>query len=114
MIEQTRINDGDAIAETLNHPVANGNDFRSVSIDVAPSPLAFDGGEPFGIGKGSFEVRRDYHFSAVIDESPDGSLRRGKEWASAGRLATTRGAEQSKNERECDRAAAIRPAAKIM
>jgi hypothetical protein len=68
MIGQTRINDGDAIAETLHGPVANGNHFRSVSIDVAPSPLEFDRSEPFGIGQHGFEARRDYDFSAVIED----------------------------------------------
>jgi len=83
----------------LDRPVANGNDFRSVAIDVAPSPLALDGGEPFGIGQRRFEPRRDYDFSAVIDKTPGGSLRCGKQWARARHLATARDPEQRVKDR---------------
>jgi|GraSoi2013_115cm_1033766.scaffolds.fasta_scaffold234974_2 hypothetical protein len=114
MIGQTRINDSDAIAETLDCAVVNGNDFRSVAIDVAPSPFALDGSEPFRIGQRRFEARRDYGFSSVINKPPGVSLRRGKERARTRRLATAPRDEQRENDRERDRATAIHPLAKIM
>jgi hypothetical protein len=114
MIGQTRINDGDAIAKALHRPVANGNDFRSVAIDVAPSPFALDGSEPFRIGLRGLEARRDYGFSSVINKPPGVSLRRGKERARTRRLATAPRAEQRENDRERDRATPIHPLAKIM
>jgi len=119
MIGQTRINYSDAIAETLAREVANGNDFRSVAIDVAPSPLAFDGREPFRIGLRGLEAGCDYDFSAVIDKSPGGSQRCGKEWVHARRLlgrllATARRDEQREDDRKRDRTAAMHPSAKIM
>src|SRR5258705_5353187 len=119
MIGQARINDGHTIAETLGRTVANGNDFRSIAIDVAPSPFAFDCREILGKGLRGFKAGRDYGFSAIIDKSPSGSQRSGKERARTRCLfrrlmATARGEEQRENEGERDRTAAIHPSAKIM
>lgn len=86
MMGQTCIDDGDTAAEALGHLVSNRNDFGAIAIDVAPSTLAFDGGEILGKGLRGLEARRDYGFSSVIDKPPGGSERGGEEGTRARRL----------------------------
>ena len=93
MFGQTCIHNRNAAVKTLRSAIAKRNNFHTASIDVAPAALIFGGCQTFREWLHGFKTRRDYDVAAIIDKSPRGPYRCGKERSFSLRLIRAASAE---------------------